>query len=85
VHFSTPHAVLIAGPNGAGKTTFAQEFVPEQSDGARFHNATLIASGLPPFDPDRASLRAGRLLLTLLAEGHGLPVGLVVTGATATT
>jgi predicted ABC-type ATPase len=68
VHLSTPHAVLIAGPNGAGKTTFAQEFVPEQSDGVRFLNADLIASGLSPFDPDRAALHAGRLLLTLLAE-----------------
>lgn len=64
----TPRAVLIAGPNGAGKTTFAREFLPLEPDTPRFLNADLIAAGLSPFDPDRAALRAGRLLLTMVDE-----------------
>ncbi len=63
-----PHAILIAGPNGAGKTTFAREYLPGEPEGVRFLNADLIAAGLSPFDPDRAALRAGRLLLLLVDE-----------------
>ena len=63
-----PHAILIAGPNGAGKTTFAREYLPGEPEGVRFLNADLIAAGLSPFDPDRAALRAGRLLLSLIDE-----------------
>ena len=63
-----PRAVLIAGPNGAGKTTFARVYLPGEMDGVRFLNADLIAAGLSPFDPDRAALRAGRLLLSLIDE-----------------
>lgn len=55
--------VIIAGPNGAGKTTFAQEFLPREADCPDFINVDLIAAGLSPFDPDRAALRAGRLVL----------------------
>jgi predicted ABC-type ATPase len=55
--------VIIAGPNGAGKTTFAQEFLPREADCPEFINVDLIAAGLSPFDPARAALRAGRLLL----------------------
>lgn len=64
----TPRAVLIAGPNGAGKTTFAREYLPDEPDAPRFLNADLIAAGLSPFDPERAALRAGRLLLSLIDE-----------------
>jgi predicted ABC-type ATPase len=55
--------VIIAGPNGAGKTTFAREFLPREADCPDFINVDLIAAGLSPFDPDRAALRAGRLML----------------------
>jgi predicted ABC-type ATPase len=55
--------VIIAGPNGAGKTTFAREYLPREADCPDFINVDLIASGLSPFDPDRAALRAGRLML----------------------
>jgi len=54
---------IIAGPNGAGKTTFAREFLPREADCLDFINVDLIAAGLSPFDPDRAALRAGRLML----------------------
>lgn len=55
--------VIIAGPNGAGKTTFAREFLPHEADCPDFINADLIAAGISPFDPDRAAIRAGRLML----------------------
>lgn len=55
--------VIIAGPNGAGKTTFAKEFLPREADCPDFINADLIAAGISPFDPDRAAIRAGRLML----------------------
>lgn len=55
--------VVIAGPNGAGKTTFALEFLPREADCPDFINVDLIAAGLSPFHPERAALRAGRLML----------------------
>ena len=63
-----PRALLIAGANGAGKTTFAREVLPALGRDLRFLNADAIAAGLSPGDPDRAAVRAGRLLLGLLAE-----------------
>lgn len=60
--------VIIAGPNGAGKTTFAQEFLPQEADCPDFINADLIARGLSPFAPEKAALRAGKIMLGLLAE-----------------
>jgi predicted ABC-type ATPase len=55
--------VIIAGPNGAGKTTFAQEFLPREAGCPDFINVDLISAGLSPFNPQRAALRAGRLML----------------------
>jgi predicted ABC-type ATPase len=54
---------IIAGPNGAGKTTFAREFLPNEAECPDFINADLIASGLSPFRPGTAAIRAGRLML----------------------
>ena len=55
--------LIIAGPNGAGKTTFAREFLPQTAGCPIFVNADLIAAGISPFDPNRAAMRAGRLML----------------------
>ena len=55
--------IIIAGPNGAGKTTFAREFLPREAGCPHFVNADLIAAGLSPFAPERASVRAGRIML----------------------
>jgi predicted ABC-type ATPase len=55
--------VIVAGPNGAGKTTFAREFLPQEAGCPDFINMDLIAAGLSPFDPEKAVLRAGRLML----------------------
>lgn len=60
--------VVIAGPNGAGKTTFAREFLPNEANCPIFVNADLIAAGLSPFAPERAALKAGRLMLETIAE-----------------
>lgn len=54
---------IIAGPNGAGKTTFAEVFLPEYTRCSNFVNADLIAKGLSPFDPTKASIKAGKLVL----------------------
>jgi predicted ABC-type ATPase len=59
--------VIIAGPNGAGKTTFAREFLPQEAHCPVFINADLIAAGLSPFQPEAASMRAGRLMLEEIA------------------
>jgi len=53
----------MAGPNGAGKTTFAREYLVKEAHCPDFVNVDLIAAGLSPFDPDRAALRAGRIML----------------------
>ena len=58
-----PRLYVVAGPNGAGKTTFARKFLPDYAHCKQFVNADLIASGLSPFSPEAAALRAGRLLL----------------------
>ena len=56
--------IIIAGPNGAGKTTFAREYLLKEANCPDFINVDLIAAGLSPFDPDRAAIRAGRLMLS---------------------
>lgn len=58
-----PKAYIIAGPNGSGKTTFAREFLPHYAQCLDFVNADLIAGGLSPFDPTRAAIHAGRIML----------------------
>jgi predicted ABC-type ATPase len=58
-----PCLYIVAGPNGAGKTTFARKFLPDYARCREFVNADLIASGLSPFSPEAAALRAGRLLV----------------------
>jgi len=59
---------VIAGPNGAGKTTFAKEFLPEYAHCREFLNADMLAAGISPFDPDRAAIAAGRVLLARMKE-----------------
>jgi predicted ABC-type ATPase len=63
VNGAQKRVVIIAGPNGAGKTAFAREFLPREASCPRFINADLIAAGLSPFAPERAAVRAGRIML----------------------
>lgn len=60
--------LIIAGPNGSGKTTFALEFLPNEAGCPIFVNADLIAAGLSPFQPEVATIKAGRLMLKEIAE-----------------
>ena len=60
--------LILAGPNGAGKTTFAREFLPDEAQCPTFVNADLIAAGLSPFRPSDVAMRAGRLMVQLIAE-----------------
>ena len=60
--------LILAGPNGAVKTTFAREFLPDEAQCPTFVNADLIAAGLSPFSPESAAMRAGRLMVQLIAE-----------------
>jgi predicted ABC-type ATPase len=60
--------VIIAGPNGAGKTMFALEFLPNEAACLHFINVDLIATGLSPFDPALAAIKAGRLMLQTIQE-----------------
>src|SRR3989338_3407479 len=60
---NSPNLYIIAGPNGAGKTTFATEFLPLYAKCNNFVNADLISKGLAPFGPEKAAIKAGRILL----------------------
>jgi predicted ABC-type ATPase len=59
--------LIIAGPNGAGKTTFAREFLTQEANCPTFINADLIAAGLSPFEPEKAAMQAGRLMLQTMS------------------
>ncbi len=59
---------IIAGPNGAGKTTLSYTILPEIFECEDFVNADEIARGLSPFNPDKAAIKAGRLMLERISE-----------------
>jgi predicted ABC-type ATPase len=60
--------VVIGGPNGAGKSTIAEDVLASTLNIQEFVNADTIARGLSGFDPDRAAIAAGRVMLTRLRE-----------------
>jgi predicted ABC-type ATPase len=64
----TKRVIIIAGANGAGKTTFARSYLPNEALCIRFVNVDMIASGLSPFAPEIASVKAGRLALQEMDE-----------------
>jgi len=78
--------IIIAGPNGAGKTTFARHFLPAEAQTLRFINADLIAAGFAPFNPESASIKAGRLMLEEIDEcvdaGHSFAFETTLSGLT---
>lgn len=63
-----PQLYIIAGPNGVGKTTYVKRFLPGEVRCLEFINADMIAQGLAPFAPEKASVRAGRIMLERLDE-----------------
>ncbi|HAD96649.1 MAG TPA: zeta toxin [Cryomorphaceae bacterium] len=54
---------IIAGCNGAGKTTASYTILPEILDCKEFVNADEIARGISPFQPEKVTIQAGRLML----------------------
>ncbi len=65
---STPNIVILAGPNGAGKSTSAPSILRDALGVDEFVNADVIARGLSGFEPERAALAAGRIMLARLRE-----------------
>ncbi|HRE65259.1 MAG TPA: zeta toxin family protein [Ferruginibacter sp.] len=59
---------VIAGCNGAGKTTASFTILPEILDCREFVNADEIARGLSPFQPEKVSFEAGRIMLHRIDE-----------------
>ncbi len=59
---------IIGGCNGAGKTTASFNILPELLNCKEFVNADEIARGLSPFQPEKVSIEAGRLMLVRIDE-----------------
>ena len=59
---------IIAGCNGAGKTTASFTILPEILNCKEFVNADEIAKGLSPFQPEKVSFEAGRIMLKRIDE-----------------
>lgn len=63
-----PNLYIIAGCNGAGKTTASYTVLPEMLNCKEFVNADEIARGLSPFQPEKAAIDAGKIMLTRIQD-----------------
>ncbi|MBD8347215.1 MULTISPECIES: zeta toxin family protein [unclassified Dysgonomonas] len=63
-----PNLYIISGCNGAGKTTASYTMLPEMLECKEFINADEIAKGLSPFQPEKASIEAGRIMIRRMEE-----------------
>jgi len=54
---------IVAGCNGAGKTTASFIVLPNTLNCSEFVNADEIARGLSPFQPEKAAIEAGKIML----------------------
>lgn len=63
-----PSVIVIAGPNGAGKSTSAPWLLRDVFGVKEFVNADTIARGLSGFEPERAAMQAGRIMLARLHD-----------------
>ena len=63
-----PNLYIISGCNGAGKTTASFTVLPELLHVKEFVNADEIARGLSPFQPEKVSIEAGKIMLRRLQE-----------------
>lgn len=59
---------IIGGCNGAGKTTASFNILPDLLHCKEFVNADEIARGISPFQPEKVSIEAGRLMLKRIDE-----------------
>lgn len=58
-----PHLIIIAGANGAGKSTAAPALLQGSLHVDDFVNADVIAQGLCAYQPEKAAIQAGRVML----------------------
>jgi predicted ABC-type ATPase len=65
---ASPSVVALAGPNGAGKSTAGPPLLRRTLGVKLFVNADLIAAGLSVFEPERAALTAGKIMLERLRD-----------------
>lgn len=63
-----PNLYIIAGCNGAGKTTASYTVLPEMLECDEFINADEIAKGLSPFNPEKAAIESGRIMLDKISR-----------------
>lgn len=63
-----PDLFIISGCNGAGKTTASYTILPELLQVKEFVNADEIARGLSPFQPEKVSIEAGKIMLRRIQE-----------------
>ena len=63
-----PDVIIVAGPNGAGKSTSAPILLQGLLCFENFVNADVIAQGLCAFEPEKAAIPAGRIMLTRIHE-----------------
>lgn len=63
-----PNLFIIAGCNGAGKTTSSFTTLPKWLQVKEFVNADEIARGLSPFQPEKVSIEAGKIMLKRIDE-----------------
>jgi predicted ABC-type ATPase len=63
-----PTLFIVAGCNGAGKTTASYTVLPELLNIKEFVNADEIAKGLSPFQPEKVSIEAGKIMLRRITE-----------------
>lgn len=63
-----PQVIILAGPNGSGKTTAAPALLQNSINIDDFVNADTIAQGLSAFQPEKAAIQAGRVMLKRIEE-----------------
>lgn len=63
-----PHVIIISGPNGSGKSTAAPALLRDKLHVVDYVNADVIAQGLSAFQPEDASMQAGRVMLNRIDE-----------------
>lgn len=65
---SEKNLYIIAGCNEAGKTTASFAILPEILNCKEFVNADEIAKGLSPFQPEKVTFEAARIMLKRIEE-----------------
>jgi len=63
-----PNLYIIAGCNGAGKTTASFTVLPDMLDCKEFVNPDEIARGISPFQPEKAAIASGKIMLLRIKE-----------------